>query len=62
MQRKSKDVKLQNVKRLKASALLPRENILVRNMSERGGTGKLRSFGKDKIYIVLETYGENPVL
>lgn len=62
MQRKSKGVEQQNVKRLRASILLPRDYILVWNMSERGGTGKLRSFGKDKVYIVLETYGENPVL
>ena len=31
-------------------------------MSERGGTGKLKSFWEDKVHIVLETYGENPVL
>ena len=45
-----------------ASILLPGDRVLVRNMSERGGTGKLRSFLDNKIHIVLETYGENPVL
>ena len=62
MQRKSKDVERQNAKRLRASILLPGEQVLVQNMSKRGETEKFRSFWKDKVHIVLETYGENPVL
>ena len=40
MRRKSKDVERHNAKRLRASILFPRERVLVRNMSERGGTRK----------------------
>ena len=42
--------------------VLPGNRVLVRNMSERGGAGKSRTFGEDKVHIVLETYEENPVL
>ena len=62
MQRKSKDVERHNAKRPRASILLPGDRVLVRNMSEEGGTGKLKSCWEDKVHIVLGTYGENPVL
>ena len=53
-------VERHNAKRLRASILLPGDRALVQNMSERGGTGKLRSFWEDKIHIVLETYWRKP--
>ena len=65
MQGKSKDVERHNAKRLRASILLPGDRVLlalVRNMSQRAGTGRLRSFWEDCVHIVFETYGENPVL
>ena len=47
---------------MRASILPLGDRVLVQNMSEWGGTGKLKSFWEDKVHIVLETYGENPVL
>ena len=62
MRRKSKDVEKHIAKRQKTPTLLSGNRALVQNMSEQGGTGKLRSFWEDKAHILLETYGENPVL
>ena len=62
IQRKSKNVEPRNAKRLRASTILPRDRVLVLNMLRRGVIGELRSFWEDKVHIVLETYGENPVL
>ena len=61
IQRKSKNVEPRNAKRLRASIILPGDRVLVLNMLRRGVIGELRSFWEDKVHIVLETYGENPV-
>ena len=53
MQGKSEDVEQQNAKRLRASILLPGDRVLVRNMPEWGGSGKLRSFWEDKVLVIL---------
>ena len=62
MQSKSKDVEQHNGKRLRASILLPGDRVLMWNISEQGGTGKLRSFWENKVHIVWKTYGGNPLL
>ena len=62
IQRKSKNVEPRNAKRLRASIILPGDRVLVLNMLRWGVIGELRSFWEDKVHIVLETYGENPVL
>lgn len=37
------------------------DRVLVRNMEERGGPGKFRSYWEDKIYVVKEQVSDNPV-
>ena len=41
--------------------LVKNDRVLVRNLSERGGTGKLRSFWEEKIHIVKECDDKLPV-
>ena len=54
--------KQQHDKRIRSSVLDPGDRVLVQNLSERGGPGKIRAYWEDKIHIVVHRLSpESPV-
>ena len=59
--RKKKDIKRHNAKVESLNILKPGDRVLVRNLSERGGTGKLRNHSKEKILKIVLAIGDDSV-
>ena len=53
--------KQQYDKRVRHTALYEGDRVLVRNMNERGGPGKLRPYWEQQIYVVTRKMKDTPV-
>ena len=58
---KAESGKLQYVKKVHSTALKPGDRVLVRNLSERGGPGKIRSHWEQDVYTVVKRQRGSPV-
>ena len=59
-ERKTKDVIRRNTNRPCLTTLEPGDRVLIRNLSERGGTCKMRTYWEVQIYIIVSSIANDP--
>ena len=59
---KNKDIQHRNNSSRVLLSLQPSDRIPVRNMSQRGGTGKMRDFWEEKVHVIVSRIGDNGVV
>ena len=60
--RKNKDIQHRNSSSRVLLSLQPGDRVLVRNISQRGGTGKMRDFWEDQVHVIVSRIGDNGVV
>ena len=58
----NKDTQHRNSSSRFSLSLQPGDRVLVRNMSPRGGTGKMRDFWEEKVHVIVSRIGDNGVV
>ena len=61
-ERKKKDVIRRNIKRPCLTALEPVDRVLIGDLSEKGGTDKMRDYQEEQIYVIVSSTGNDPVV
>ena len=57
--RKAKDISKNNTKRPFLTTLEPSDRVLIRNLSERRGTIKLRKYWEQQVHVFISSVDEN---
>ena len=59
---KNKDTQHRNSSSRFSLSLQPGDRVLVRNMSPRGGAGKMRHFWEEKVHVIVSRIGVNRIV